>query len=103
LIYEEFVADPVSACRRIFEQLGVDAAFVPDTSVAHNAHLGVRSQVAASGLRWLRRPTNPIRRTARRLLHPRKFTRLGERLLQANRGLYSAETVDPEAAAALAD
>jgi hypothetical protein len=102
LAFEEFVADPVTACQRIMAELSVDAEFTPDTSVVHNPHRTVRSQMAASGLRWLRRPSNRIRIAARRLLSPRTFNRIGQGLVEANHGVYSEATIDPAVRDALA-
>lgn len=103
LIHEEFIGDPGAACRRLFSELGVDHEFVPDTTVVHNAHRLVRSQRAAAALRWLRGPSNPIRRSFRRALSPRTFNRLGITIVEANRGLYSQEEIDPAVRDALGD
>ena len=95
LLFEDFVRDPVAACHELFRVIRVDPSFDPETSIVHNAHRQVRSQAAASGLRWLRRSSNPIRRSARRLLSPAAFNRVAHSLLEANQGLYSEEEIDP--------
>ena len=67
----------------------------------HNAHRLVRSEAAATGLRWLRQANNPMRRIGRRVLPPKLFDRIGQGLVEANHGLYSDDTVAPDVREAL--
>lgn len=77
LVYEEFSRDPAWACRDIFEFVGVDTTFAPQTAVAHNVHREVASPTAAAVVRWLQRPGNPVKRAAKQALPPAAFDRLG--------------------------
>jgi hypothetical protein len=96
LLYEEFVADPRGTCRQVFERLGVEPDFTPDTTVAHNAHQAVSSKAMASALVWLRRPNNPAKRMVKRLLPPQAFDTLGERVLDVNRAGSQQEEMSTE-------
>jgi hypothetical protein len=43
-LYEDFQSDPIGLMQGIFEFLGVDSAFVPDTSLRHNISLAPKSK-----------------------------------------------------------
>lgn len=72
-LYDDLVADPQALMRRIFEFIGVDGAFVPDTSARPNEGGNPRSRVLQS---VVMRP-NPVSRLAGAVLpqHLRRWLR----------------------------
>jgi hypothetical protein len=94
LLYEEFVQDPVSACRETFGFLCVDDGFAPQTAVAHNVGREASSRTVVKTVNWLRRGDNPVKRVAKRTLPPRTFNRVGAAMLEATKGDVVQEQMD---------
>lgn len=82
-LYDDFDADPVGFTRHVFEFLGVDASFVPDTTVRHNVS-GVPTrpliyQLAASAR------FNLLRRIGLAILPPKQRLRLLDYIVRHSR------------------
>jgi hypothetical protein len=100
-LLEDLHHDPAGVCRRIFEELGVDTGFVPDTTVVHNAHHVVRSRSYAELLKRLRDQRNRFKRAAKAILPTETFHGIGQALVKLNYGLVTEEEITAEACAAL--
>ncbi len=94
--YEQFIRDPVQACRDMVQQIGIDATFSPDTTEAHNVHRQLASEWVGSTLAWLRRPDNRLKRVAKRALPPATFDHIARALLEANQGASKPDERMPE-------
>lgn len=101
VFFEELVADPASCCREVFHCVGIDDSFVPNTVTVHNLNKAPRSEVAATALRWLRGQDNTIKRLVKRAIPPSKFDRLGQILVDANKGRVLKEDMTPQTRALL--
>lgn len=62
--YEELRADPIALLQKIYHFVGVDAGFIPDTSIRHN--IGRRPRITP--LHHLMTRPNPLKRTLKRIL-----------------------------------
>ena len=78
--YEELRDDAVALLQKLYDFVGVDSTFVPDTSVRHNVGNRLRSR----GLHRLMTQPNPVKRALNRLLPSPLRTALRERLRRAN-------------------
>ncbi len=67
-LFEDFNKDPSTCFRDIFQFLGVDTEFQPDTSFRPNVSGIPKSQMAQSMMNSLFLKPNPIRASARRIL-----------------------------------
>jgi Sulfotransferase domain len=92
ILYEEFSDNPENTCRELFEWLGVDPNFMPDTSVRHNETRMNRSRRVGGFISRLLHNQNPVKKLARKLLPGQLDYKVGEVLRNANK---SQKKYDP--------
>jgi hypothetical protein len=101
--FEQLKQQPESICKDLFEWLGIDPSFEPDTGKVYNKTQKVKSGLLASILIWLRHPNNPIKRFVKWILPYHAFTKLGNRMIDFNKTKARFEPMSEEMEAFLRD
>lgn len=103
LRYEELSRDPQNCCRKVFEMLGVDHSFKPDTSQRHNETRVNTSSLYGKVISKLLRNTNPIKKMTRMVLPGKMDYKVGEALRGINRSSRKYPPMSPEMSCKLRD
>lgn len=90
--FEDLTRDPQEVCRTVFQWIGVDHSFTPDTSVRHNVTTVTRSQRYGKLLLRVLSNSNPLKKAARILLPGKMDYRVGEAMRKIN---HTAKKYDP--------
>lgn len=90
--FEDLASDPKSVCTSIFNWMGVDANFIPDTSVRHNVTTVTRSQTYGKILLRMLSNSSPLKKAARALLPGKMDYKVGEAMRKIN---HTGKKYDP--------
>jgi hypothetical protein len=82
--FEELADDPQKVCKNIFEWVGADRNFTPDTSVRHNVTTVTRSQTYGKILLRMLKNSSPLKKAARALLPGKMDYKVGEAMRKIN-------------------
>lgn len=96
VIYEEFVKDPQTTCSNIFQILGIEDNFKPDTERKYNKGGIVRSNSFSIILSLLRKNNNPLKSLVKSILPVKSFVSLGNWILSLNRKKGKYPEMDPQ-------
>jgi LPS sulfotransferase NodH len=89
--YNELKQNPNGVCQDLFEWLGVDASFSPDTDKKHNESKAAKSKTYSSIIQSLRSEGNLLKKTAKKVLPQKTFAKLGNKIIESNK---SDKTID---------
>lgn len=90
--FEDLTNDPQEVCRTVFQWIGVDNSFTPDTSVRHNVTTVTRSQRYGKLLLRVLSNSNPLKKAARIFLPGKMDYRVGEAMRKIN---HTGKKYDP--------
>ncbi len=83
--FEDLISTPANYCKNIFEWMGLDSDFVPDTTVRHNETTVTRSQTYGKILLRVLSNKNPLKSVMRHILPGQMDYRVGEAMRRINR------------------
>ncbi len=96
--YEDLAADPETVCRDIFEWIGEDASFTPDTSTRFNETHVNRSKTYGRFILRLLSNNNPLKKLARKAMPGKTDYKMGEMLRNLNKTGRKYDPVPPHMA-----
>lgn len=102
-LFEDFIKNPVSICQKIFDILGVDNTFAPNTNVVYNKTYIKKSRNLASLLSKIKQKDNLIKKTTKSLIPYSVFTKITHKIKDINKSGKVYEPMSPEMRAYLLD
>ena len=95
-LFEEFKSNPEKVCKVLFNRLGVDDTFIPDTSKRYNPAKRPRIRPVSRFITNLRRNDNPFKRLIKRALPPATFTKMGNWVVNSVSQLHEPASMAPD-------
>lgn len=92
LLFKDLKHDPLSVTQELYQWLGVDESFQPNTEVAHNVTRKAKSSFLSNLTIRLRKNSNPIKRFAKWILPYSWFSKIGNFIVESNK---SSEKIEP--------
>ncbi len=103
LLTDDLAHDAAGLCRTIYEAIGVDPAFTPDLTRAHNPAAAARSRAVARTVAGVLKSKNPVKRTIRKLIPHALARRARHALLSFNEKLFTPPPMHDDTRRRLAD
>lgn len=101
--FEDLKHDPQRICNEVFHSLGLENIALRSIERVFNETRKARSPYVAAAINWIRKESNPIKRTIRGLLPYPLYLRVAAGVQGLNRSGAGFPSIDPESKQLLAD
>lgn len=98
--FEDLKNKPSETCNEVISWLGLEP-YKPNVSVIHNESKVPKSKAMQGMIKSLSQENNPIKKTAKKIIPYKYFTKIGHKLREANQSKKSFPPINPDTASKL--